>query len=75
MLSAAQGGTHDSGRATYGHSIAVSPWGEVIAEASEDVGVLIAEVDVAQADAARARIPALQHCRPFTLKMVRAVAI
>lgn len=68
MLSAAQGGTHDSGRATYGHSIAISPWGEIIAEAGTDPCVLLADIDVEQSAATRARIPALVHARSFTLK-------
>ena len=68
MLSAAQGGTHDSGRATYGHSIAISPWGEILAEAGTDPCVLTVDIDVAQSAATRARIPALVHARSFTLK-------
>lgn len=68
VLSAAQGGTHDSGRATYGHSIAISPWGEILAEAGTDPTVLIADIDVEQSALTRARIPALVHARPFALK-------
>lgn len=67
VLSAAQGGTHESGRETYGHSIAIAPWGEVIAELGEDPGVLYADIDLAAVAEARARIPALSHDRPFTL--------
>lgn len=65
VLAAAQGGTHDSGRATYGHSLAVSPWGEVLAEAGIDPGVTLVEIDPAQSTLARQRIPALRHDRPF----------
>jgi predicted amidohydrolase len=61
VLAAAQGGTHDSGRETYGHSLIVSPWGEVLAEAATDPCVVTAEIDLAAADLARARIPALRH--------------
>ena len=68
VLSAAQGGVHDSGRATYGHSIVISPWGEVLAEAGEDPTVLIAEIDPGLSAATRARIPALVHARDFGLK-------
>lgn len=68
ILAAAQGGTHDSGRATFGHSIAISPWGDVLAEAGTDPGVVLVEIDPAASAAARARIPALVHARPFTLK-------
>ena len=67
VLSAAQGGTHDSGRATYGHSIAISPWGEILAEAGTDPGVFMVEIDPGQSAATRARIPALVHARPFTM--------
>lgn len=68
VLAAAQGGRHESGRETFGHSLAVSPWGEVLAEAGSEPGVFIVEVDVSQVADARRRIPALQHKRPFTLK-------
>lgn len=68
VLAAAQGGRHESGRETFGHSLAVSPWGEVLAEAGCEPGVFIVEVDVVQVTDARRRIPALQHKRPFTLK-------
>ena len=68
VLAAAQGGRHESGRETFGHSLAISPWGEVLAEAGSEPGVFIAEVDVAQVADARRRIPALQHKRAFTLR-------
>jgi len=61
VLAAAQGGKHESGRETYGHSLIVSPWGEVLAEAGTEPGIVIADIDMAQADLARARIPALVH--------------
>jgi predicted amidohydrolase len=70
VLSAAQGGTHDSGRATYGHSIAISPWGDVLAEADIDPCVIYADIDTAQSVDVRARIPALVHERSFSLKAV-----
>ena len=68
VLAAAQGGTHDSGRATFGHSIAISPWGEILAEAGTEPQVLVLEIDPAQSVATRARIPALVHARDFALK-------
>jgi deaminated glutathione amidase len=68
VLSAAQGGVHDSGRATYGHSIAISPWGEVLAELNDDPAVLVVDIDPAQSLDVRARIPALKHAREFALK-------
>jgi deaminated glutathione amidase len=68
VLAAAQGGTHDSGRSTFGHSIAISPWGEILAEAATDPCVLMADIDVEQSASTRARIPALVHARPFNMK-------
>lgn len=69
VLAAAQGGVHEGGRATFGHSLAISPWGDVLAEAGTDPTVLVVEIDPAASAAARARIPALAHARPFTLKV------
>jgi predicted amidohydrolase len=74
VLAAAQGGLHENGRSTYGHSIIVSPWGEVLAEAGEDPGVLFADIDLAQSALARARIPSLQHGRAFETEIVDASA-
>jgi predicted amidohydrolase len=71
VLAAAQGGTHDSGRATFGHSLAVNPWGEVIAEALTEPQVIYADIDPQQSAAARARIPALVHARPFTVNVAK----
>lgn len=71
VLAAAQGGRHESGRETYGHSLVVSPWGEVLAEAGTEPGIIIADLDLAQADLARARIPALAHDRPMPLTILK----
>jgi predicted amidohydrolase len=65
VLAAAQGGTHENGRSTYGHSMVVSPWGEVLAEAGEDPGVIFAEIDLGESASARLRIPSLKHGRTF----------
>ncbi len=62
----AQGGVHPNGRHTYGHSLIVAPWGEILAEAGEDPCVITAEIDPAKVAEARQRIPALTHDRPFT---------
>ena len=71
MISAAQGGRHEDGRDTYGHSIIVDPWGRVIAEAEgAESGVILAEIDLSRVAEARGRIPALQHARPFTVERV-----
>jgi deaminated glutathione amidase len=67
VLAAAQAGTHESGRETYGHSLIVSPWGDVIAEADRQVGVVVAEIRPDEVEKARRRIPSLQHDRPFEI--------
>jgi predicted amidohydrolase len=62
VLAAAQGGCHDNGRETYGHSLIVGPWGEIIAEIPDDEpGVIVAEIDPRQVALARQKIPALNH--------------
>jgi predicted amidohydrolase len=66
VIAPAQGGLHANGRRTYGHSLIVSPWGEVLAEAGTDPGVILADIDPALSPQARARIPNLQHDRAFT---------
>jgi predicted amidohydrolase len=66
VLAPAQGGRHEDGRGTYGHSIAVAPWGEVIGRLDHDKpGVLFAELDLAAPAKARAAIPALKNARTF----------
>jgi predicted amidohydrolase len=65
VLAAAQGGKHENGRETFGHSLVVDPWGKVIAEAGTEPGVVFAEIDPAQVAAARGRIPSLLHGRRF----------
>ncbi len=70
MMSAAQGGTHEDGRETYGHSIIVDPWGRVLAEADDAPGVILAEIDLAKVADARGRIPTLKHTRTITVTTV-----
>jgi deaminated glutathione amidase len=67
VLAAAQGGHHENGRDTFGHSLVIDPWGRVLAEGDVEPGVVIAEVDPAEVAAARARIPSLQHGRRFEI--------
>jgi len=67
VIAAAQGGFHEDGRGTWGRSIAIGPWGEVIGKLDHDEpGVLIADLDLAAVDKARAAIPALKNAREFT---------
>jgi deaminated glutathione amidase len=64
VIAPAQCGTHPGGRETYGHSLMIDPWGEVLAEASGDAPqVIMAEFDVARVEAVRAQIPVLSHRR------------
>jgi predicted amidohydrolase len=67
VLAAAQGGKHESGRETYGHSLVVDPWGRVLAEGETEPGVIFADIDPAEVASARARIPSLQHGRRFEI--------
>lgn len=67
VIAAAQGGFHEDGRGTWGRSIAIGPWGEVLGKLDHDEpGVLMADLDLAAADKARAAIPVLKNARPFT---------
>ena len=65
VFAAAQEGAHEAGRTTYGHSLMVDPWGEVLADGGLGEGVIIADIDPARAHAARRRIPSLEHDRVF----------
>ena len=67
VFAAAQGGKHESGRETYGHSLIVDPWGRILAEGGVEPGVVLAEIDLAEVANARARIPSLQHGRRFEM--------
>jgi predicted amidohydrolase len=65
VFAPAQTGEHAGGRRTYGHSLIVSPWGEILAEAPEGPGFIVAEIDPAKVAEARRAIPALTHDRRF----------
>lgn len=67
VLAAAQGGTHENGRKTFGHSLIVDPWGTILAEGGTEPGVIAAEIDPAKVAAGRARIPSLSNGRRFEL--------
>jgi len=69
VLAATQGGLHENGRSTFGHSMIVSPWGVVLAEAGEDPSVIFADIDLAAVADARARIPSLKHGRDFEIEI------
>jgi deaminated glutathione amidase len=75
VVAAAQGGTHEAGRNTYGHSLIVDPWGEVIAEIAGDrAGVVVATIDTAKIIEARGRVPSLTHDRTYQLTHAGAKA-
>ena len=63
VLAAAQGGTHENGRRTWGHSMVVDPWGEIVAVLPEGEGVVLAEVDAERIAQVRLQLPALAHRR------------
>jgi nitrilase len=63
VIAPAQGGRHDNGRRTYGHSLVIDPWGEVLAELAEGEGVVLAEIDPAHITRVRQQLPALTHRR------------
>ncbi len=67
VFAAAQGGKHENGRETFGHSLIVDPWGRILAEGGTEPGVVMAEIDPAEISKARSRIPSLQHGRRFEL--------
>ncbi len=65
VVAAAQVGHHEDGRNTFGHSLVVDPWGDVLLDMGEETGVGFAEVDLARISDVRSRIPALKHRRPI----------
>ena len=67
VFAAAQGGKHENGRETFGHSLIVDPWGRILAEGGAEPGVVMAEIDVGEVAKARSRIPSLQHGRRFEM--------
>jgi len=67
VFAAAQGGLHENGRETFGHSLVVDPWGRILAEGGVEPGVVLAKVDPAAVAVARGRVPSLQHGRRFEM--------
>jgi predicted amidohydrolase len=65
VFAPAQEGEHEAGRSTYGHSVIVDPWGEIVAEAASGEAVIAADIEPGRVEAARRRIPALAHDRAF----------
>ena len=73
VLAAAQAGTHEDGRETFGHSLIVDPWGRVLAEGGTEPGIVTARIDPGLSAEARARIPALQNGRRFSISSPQPV--
>jgi len=75
VIAAAQGGAHENGRMTYGHSMIIDPWGRIVAEIDGDTtGVLVADIDLGAVTEARGKVPALANSRPFSLSVNDASA-
>ena len=75
ILASTQGGKHACGRETYGHSIIISPWGEVIAEGGVEASVTFADIELGQVAEVRGRIPSLEHDRPFAIVRANAKTV
>jgi predicted amidohydrolase len=65
IMAPAQCGDHEDGRKTYGHSLIISPWGEILAEAGEEPSIIFADLNLSKVDEARSMVPALNHDRTF----------
>jgi predicted amidohydrolase len=65
IVAAAQGGEHEDGRRTYGHSLVIDPWGEVLVDAGDNGGLHFADLDPGRITEVRSRVPALKHRRPI----------
>ena len=67
VFAAAQAGQHENKRETYGHSLIIAPWGEILAEGGTEPGIFMAKIDPSRVDAARKSVPSLQHGRRFSV--------
>lgn len=71
VIAAAQGGLHEDGRETFGHSMIVDPWGRIVASAEgEEEAVITADIDLSSVEAARSKIPNLKNAREFAVETV-----
>ena len=66
VVASAQCGDHEDGRETYGHSLIVAPWGEILADGGEEPCIVVADLNFTKIDKARGMVPALSHDRDFT---------
>jgi predicted amidohydrolase len=67
MIAPAQGGLHANGRRTFGHSLIIAPWGEVLAEGGTEPGIFAAEIDPRLSVEARTKVPSLGHDQEFSI--------
>jgi predicted amidohydrolase len=65
VVAAAQCGRHEDGRETYGHSLVVDPWGDIVLDAEDETGVYLAELDAERIQEVRRHVPAIRHRRPI----------
>lgn len=72
IFAAAQAGIHENKRETYGHSLIIDPWGEILAEGDVEPGIIMATIDPAKVETARRAIPSLQHGRRFGISDPKA---
>lgn len=70
VIAAAQAGTHENGRSTWGHSMIIDPWGRIVSELGGDgPGIAVADIALSAVDDARGKVPALANARPFSLTL------
>lgn len=70
VIAAAQTGVHKTGRQTYGHSLIINPWGEVLLDAGTDVGAFVTDIDLSEVEKVRQKVPALEHDQPVIVEKV-----
>lgn len=70
MISAAQGGLHEDGRESFGHSLIIDPWGRILAEGGTEPGVITAAIDLEDVARARGRVPSLRHDRDVEMQVL-----
>jgi predicted amidohydrolase len=71
VVAAAQSGHHEDGRTTYGHSLVVDPWGEILLDMGDGAGVKVVEVNLSRITDVRSRVPAISHRRPIEEAIAR----
>lgn len=68
VIAPAQTGTHPGNRKTFGHSLIIDPWGKILADGGTEEGVVMAEIDLTEVAKVRAKLPSLEHDRPYTME-------